>query len=210
MKLTDIFSFDISPFVTKRKYDAGDCIFEEGIELDELIFLEEGRAKCCSLNENGTINLLTFMNAPYLLGSLELLEVQKTANGVIAISHCTCSVINLSACKDQVMNDVKFLRYMCIEVGRMAVNNSSLITLMQSYPLKNRLATYLLQVQFEGVYAGPHTEASAYLGVTYRHLLHVLAQFVDEGILEKRNHLYKIIDMNRLKDLSVTQTHDVE
>ncbi len=57
----------------------------------------------------------------------------------------------------------------------------------------------------DGKYMIPHTEASAYLGVTYRHLLYVLASFVKEGYLEKMpKGGYKIKDEDALEELYVT------
>ena len=53
------------------------------------------------------------------------------------------------------------------------------------------------------MYREQHTEAAEYLGVTYRHLLYVLAEFVKEGILEKTKTGYRIIDMEKLGDICV-------
>jgi CRP/FNR family putative post-exponential-phase nitrogen-starvation transcriptional regulator len=42
-----------------------------------------------------------------------------------------------------------------------------------------------------------------YLGVTYRHLLYVLAELGKEGILEKTNQGYRIIDQKGLEALCI-------
>ena len=41
-----------------------------------------------------------------------------------------------------------------------------------------------------------------FLGVTYRHLLYVLAQFVEDGVLEKTKYGYRITDRERLEDIA--------
>ena len=71
----------------------------------------------------------------------------------------------------------------------------------QSFPLKVRLAEFILKMSVNGYYREPHTEVAEFLGVTYRHLLYVLAQFVEEGILEKTKRGYKVADEEKLIQL---------
>lgn len=52
-----------------------------------------------------------------------------------------------------------------------------------------------------GYYREPHTEVADYLGVTYRHLLYVLAGFVKEGKLQKTESGYRIADSDGLREL---------
>ena len=63
----------------------------------------------------------------------------------------------------------------------------------QTYPLKTKLAAFILMTSRNGFYRERHTETAAYLGVSYRHLLYVLAEFVSEGVLEKTKSGYHII-----------------
>ena len=72
----------------------------------------------------------------------------------------------------------------------------------QAYPLKVKLASFILMTENNGVYREKHTEASGYLGVTYRHLLYVIADFVKEGILEKSPTGYRILNRKRLNELA--------
>jgi len=68
--------------------------------------------------------------------------------------------------------------------------------------LKVKLASFILMTENNGVYREKHTEASGYLGVTYRHLLYVIAEFVKEGILAKSPTGYQILDRKRLNELA--------
>jgi CRP/FNR family putative post-exponential-phase nitrogen-starvation transcriptional regulator len=54
----------------------------------------------------------------------------------------------------------------------------------------------------KGIYREKHTEASGYLGVTYRHLLYVIAEFVKEGLLEKSLIGYRITNRKKLSELA--------
>ena len=53
-----------------------------------------------------------------------------------------------------------------------------------------------------GVYREKHTETAEFLGVSYRHLLYVIAAFVKKGILTKNSSGYLITDSQALHDLA--------
>ncbi|GEM_PF-2668351 len=78
-------------------------------------------------------------------------------------------------CSQQLLSDCKFLRYLCKYLSEKATNNTSKFSRNESYPLKTRLAAFILDAPVSGIYREPHTEVAEYLGVTYRHLLYVLA-----------------------------------
>lgn len=74
------------------------------------------------------------------------------------------------------MNDTKFLRHLCIFLSQKAIGNK--------------------------LYREKHTEAADFLGVTYRHLLYVLADFVRCGYLKKTEQGYSIQDLTALRNIA--------
>ena len=52
------------------------------------------------------------------------------------------------------------------------------------------------------LYREKHTEVSEFLGVTYRHLLYVLADFVKRGFLKKTEQGYYIQDLKTLRKIA--------
>lgn len=52
------------------------------------------------------------------------------------------------------------------------------------------------------MYREKHTEAADFLGVTYRHLLYVLADFVKCGYLKKTEQGYLIQDLTALRNIA--------
>ena len=54
------------------------------------------------------------------------------------------------------------------------------------------------KMSVNGYYREPHTEVAEFLGVTYQHLLYVLAEFVKEGILQKTKYGYFVADEEKL------------
>ncbi len=205
MNLNEYFSFDITPYTKHVEYLSSDIINAEGSNMNVLYFVRSGTVKCIETQENGVVNLISYLHGPCFLGDLELVGARKSSSGIIAVSNCSCDIIQLDQCRDLIMNDIKFLQYLCHTFALKTVRNGRNMTIGQSYPLKNRFATFLLNTQINGLYTIPHTEASSYLGVSYRHLLYVLSSFVKEGYLEKTKSGYRIRNQKALEMLYVHQ-----
>ena len=133
---------------------------------------------------------------------MELLGAQETANGVTAITPCTCYSIPIEPCKDKLLNDAKFLRHLCLFISQKAIGNTHNYVKNQSYPLQARLANFILLTSYNRMYREKHTEASEFLGVSYRHLLYVLADLVKRGLLDKTEQGYYIQDLNTLRKIA--------
>lgn len=200
--LSDYFSFDIRPYISIVQFDSEEKILCEGEIPYFLYYLIDGRAKLFLSQENGRISLINFLNAPCFIGEMELLGAQEAANGVTAITQCTCYAIQISKCKSKILNDTKFLRYLCLFLSQKAIGNTYNYSKNQSYPLEVRLANFILFTSCNGMYREKHTEAAEFLGVTYRHLLYVLADFVKRGYLKKTDCGYCIQDLNSLRKIA--------
>lgn len=200
--LTDYFGFDIRPYVSVVRFESEEVILEEGSVPDYLYYVISGRAKLLLSHENGRVSLINFLNAPCFIGEMELLGAQKHSNGITAITVCTCYRINIKDCRDKILGDVKFLRQLCLFLGKKAIGNTANYSRNQSYPLEVRLADFILLTSQNRFYRERHTEASEFLGVTYRHFLYVLADFVKKGLLRKTDRGYYINDPEALRKLA--------
>ena len=132
---------------------------------------------------------------------MELIGTKTESNGIQALTICHCFAISVMNCKDKLLNDIKFLKYLCVFLSEKAITNTNNYTKNQSYPLENCLADFILLTSNNLLYTEKHTEASEFLGVSYRHLLYVLADFCKRGILRKENCGYRIMDLNSLNKL---------
>lgn len=200
--MNDYFGTDIQPFTRIVQFEPDDVILREGEEPEYLYYLIEGRAKLFLTHENGRISLVNFLSAPCFIGEMELLEAQKYANGVKAITICTCFAIQTRLCKTQLLQDTRFLRHICVFLGKKAISNTDNYSRNQSYPLDVRLAAFILTTANNGYYRERHTEAAEYLGVTYRHLLYVLADFVKKGLVKKTPQGYHIENQAVLREIA--------
>ena len=200
--LNTYFEFDIRPFASKVTFESGSYIFQEGSKPNDLYYLVEGRAKIYLSHENGRRSLISFLDAPCFIGEIELLGTQVAARGVVAITSCKCYAIHTEGCKDQLLKDTTFLRYLCMFLSKKSIDNTSNFTMNLCYSLETRLANFILTTSHNRIYREMHTEVAEYLGVTYRHLLYVIAKFVKSGILEKSEQGYVIKNENALRKIS--------
>ncbi|NLL75811.1 MAG: transcriptional regulator YeiL [Clostridiales bacterium] len=204
--LTDFFNFDITPYASVVQFESGEMIMQEGTAPAYLYYLINGRAKLLLSHDNGRMSLINFLNAPCFIGEMELIGAQNMSNGVTAITICTCYAININSSRNKILKDVKFLSHLCLFLGQKAIGNTYNYSRNQSYPLDVRLANFILLTAQNGHYREKHTESSEFLGVTYRHLLYVLADFVKRGILIKTNSGYYINDVTYLQKLANYET----
>lgn len=165
----------------------------------------KGNAKLYLTHKNGKVSLINFLKAPCFIGEMELVKAQKYTNGIQALSNCICFCLDISKCGKYLLNDTVFLRYLCSFLSKKAIQNTANYTQNQSYPLKNRLASFILLTNNNGLYTEKHSEVCEYLGVSYRHLLHVIADFCKSNILKKTTIGYKIINIELLSKLAKDQ-----
>lgn len=200
-----LYGFDIRPYTSLVRFDPEDVILQEGSEPDQLYFLVSGRAKLYITHKSGAVTLINFLEAPCFIGEMELVNTQSSYHGVTALSTCFCLSVTVSSCRERLLNDVVFLRNLCGFLSRKTLDDVQNYSRNQAYPLKSRLAAFILLTSNHGVYRERHTETAAYLGVSYRHLLYVLAEFVKEGILEKTPHGYWIVQETELRKIAEGQ-----
>lgn len=196
---TGYFGFDIRPFTSVTEFEGGETILAEGSVPPYLYYLAEGRAKVFLSHENGRSSLINFLDAPCFIGEMELLGALESSRGVRAITVCTCFCIHIEKCREQLLGGAVFLRRLCLFLGKKAVKNTNNYARNQSYPLEVRLVNFILMTEQNQLYREPHTEAAEYLGVSYRHLLYVLAGLVKRGLLEKTEQGYYIPDRGSLE-----------
>lgn len=197
----DFFSFDIYPYLEVCQFDKGEWIFKEGSFPDTLYYMVEGKAKLYMTHKNGKVSLIEYLEAPRFMGEIELLNEARYTKGIQTVTETICFSIT-QACKEKLLADALFLRRLCVFLGEKATNMTAKYTQNLAYPFENRLAAFIQLSANQGIYKERHTEISEYLGVSYRHLLYVLAQFCDEKILEKKKNGYYIIDEDRLQRLA--------
>lgn len=196
------FSFPIKPYIQVHQFKRGEFIYKEGSIPEYLYLLVEGKAKLYITHENGKVSLLNFIEAPSFVGELELLNAEKYSIGVQTSTKVICFAIPMHSCKEKLLEDPVFLRHLSIFLSKKTHLLSYKSVQTQIYPLENRLASFILMSAENDFYKEKHTEVSEYLGVSYRHLLHVLSHFCKANLIKKHERGYIILDKERLLQLA--------
>lgn len=192
------------PYLELLQFEKNEWLFQEGKFTDRIYFVLEGKAKVYMTQQNGKISLLHFIGPGAFVGDMELLEQHYYSKGVQASHPLTCFSLQTSLVRTLLLNDLTFLQNLCRYLGQKITRDSAKFSQSISFPLENRLAEFILISENDSVYKEKHTEVAAFLGVSYRHLLYLFAQFCEEGILSKRKNDYCILDRARLQSLATT------
>lgn len=197
------FSFSVKEDVRLYFADKGSDILKEGEDSDGfLYYMVSGRAKLfCSLS-NGKTSLLDFLQGDCFIGELELLSVRKSTLGVKALSTCILLALPIEKYRSLLLSDACFLRILSTTLAQKEERRMHALLSTQGFPLANRLAHFILFTAFDGIYHERNTDASAYLGVSYRHLTQVLGEFTQYGYLKRTQGGYYITDEQALKQLA--------
>lgn len=166
--------------------------------LVSLYCLISGRTKISMLHEDGKRSIIQFLDKGQYVGELSLLEVEDSPKEVVALQECICIAFPFDYFKPLMLSSSCFLRHMSTYLARKALQKTERSSASLNYPLKNRLAAFILAAMHGGIYRERHTETAEYLGVSYRHLLYSLKQLQEEGILIKEEQGYFITDEDAL------------
>lgn len=184
------------------EFEPKEMVMNLGEEPEYLYFVLQGRAKIYMVHENRKRSLLQFISTGDIIGELSLLEVEKQTKDIMAADTLVCLAIPLSVAKTILLKDNQFMNYLSKYLAEKLLIRVNHFTNGQNYELKYRLATYLLTVEVDGMYTEKKTETAEFLGVSYRHLIHTLKQFQQQGLLVKEGTDYRI-NKKELKKLEI-------
>ncbi|CDO04726.1 Regulatory protein YeiL [Oceanobacillus picturae] len=197
-----LFSASVEAYLEVHEYQRDDWIIQEGTRPDFLYYVVEGKAKIYITHQNGKVSLINFINANEFIGEMELLHDVYYTKGIQASTKTICFALPMHYYRRQLMEDAKFLRELTRFLSVKATQMAMKYTQSLAFPLENRLADFILQTADNGIYKEKHVTVCDYLGVSYRHLLHVLTQFTEKHYLQKDGRKYHIEQYDALKGLS--------
>jgi CRP/FNR family transcriptional regulator, putaive post-exponential-phase nitrogen-starvation regulator len=205
--IAHLFSFSIDESIQVRKYGRDEWIIEEGTRPDCLFYVIEGKAKIYITHQNGKVSLLNFVNADDFIGEMELINNVYYTKGIQTSTTVVCFALPFHFYRAKIVNDVKFLRELTKFLSLKSTHMAAKYSQRLAFPLENRLADFMMQTAHEGIYKEKHVTVCDFLGISYRHLLYVLAQFCNQGYLQKEGRHYRITNYARLYELSEALTH---
>lgn len=202
--IQSLFSFPITEFIEVQEFERGEFIIKEGSFPEYLYYVIEGKAKIYLTHSNGKVSLINFIQPGTFIGEMELLNEAYYSKGIQTATKTICFAVPVYTYKDQLLNDPTFLKCLCISLSNKETVLAAKYSQSLAYPLENRLAEFLLFSADGDFYKEKHTEVCEYLGVSYRHLLHVFAQFIQAGYIEKQGRGYLIKNKEMLQQFATT------
>ena len=204
------FNEDMKPFLELLLFNRGDHICKDGEKMDYLFFFIEGRAKVYTVLKNGKSLLLCFYNSVKVIGDVEFMNSEAATSNIQVIEDSYCIAIPMEKVREHLINDAKFLLFMCKSLGQKLNRLSKNSSINLLYPLENRLASYILAtgitIENSGikvlVFNENLTEISELLGTSYRHILRTLKILCENGVIKKKDSSFEVVDKHKLISLS--------
>ncbi|MFS0634870.1 transcriptional regulator YeiL [Mesobacillus foraminis] len=200
--IAHLFAFPIEEFIEVHEYKRDEWMIREGMRPDYLFYVIEGKAKIYVTHQNGKVSLINFINANDYIGEMELLNEVYYTKGIQTSTRTVCYAFPFHLCREKMLEDVNFLRELTKFLSAKATKMAAKYSQSLAFPLENRLADFILQTADEEVYKEKHVTVCDFLGVSYRHLLHVLGQFCEKGYLKKDGRHYRILQYDSLNELA--------
>lgn len=208
-KIKELFSEDISHLMELILFKKGEYICRENEAINYIFFFIEGKAKVYITLSNGKSLLLYFYQDFKVLGDLEFINYKAATSNVQVIEDTYCIGINLEKARENLLNDSKFLRYICSSLGEKLSRCSKNSSINLLFPLENRLASYILaageKTEDNGITIKLNenlTEISELLGTSYRHLLRTLNNLQTKKLIIKKDGYFEVINDKVLRDLA--------
>lgn len=185
----------------KRTFLKNDNIYKVNSSTKYCYFILSGTAKIYIDHKNGRRSILDFVGENDWLGELSLFCHEQDIKENKVLQDIECLEFDMEELRKLCKEDAKASFYFASYIANKLLSRSYRMSESLNYTLNRRLAAFILQYQQNGVYNIPHTDISEYMNVSYRHVLYVIQQFCELGILKKeKGKGYIISDMEKLKE----------
>ncbi|GMQ65328.1 cyclic nucleotide-binding domain-containing protein [Vallitalea maricola] len=206
-KLYEIFGDDLESYYEFHLFEKGELICKMDEPVYYFYLLVDGKAKVFTMSEDGRILLHEFYKSISDFGDIEILNNTNYRSNVEAIKQSLFMAFPVNYINSICMNRKKFLQYLCVNLSRKFMINSKKSSYNILYPLKNRLAAFILEhITVEGqrliTLTSSYKEIAESLGTSYRHLYRSLNELKSLNLIEIDGKQIRIIDEVNLRKLS--------
>lgn len=186
----------------KRTFKKNYNIYKINIEITHCYFILSGTVKIYIDHKNGRRSILDFVGGCDWLGELSLFHNESDIKENKVLQDVECLEFDIDKLQALCRENAKVSFYFASYISNKLLTRSYRMSENLNYSLENRLATFILQHKEKSIYNINHTDVSEYMNVSYRHVLYVIKQFCESGILAKdKEKGYIILDMEKLKQL---------
>ena len=184
-------------------FEPGETLLVEGDPIGWYGVVINGRAKVCRAAPDGRTLILCNYMSDGMIGEIELLTNRQTATTTVtAISDFECVAVRYEACRAELKENAAFLYKLGSVLAEKLVQSADGFSSSVLCSGTQRLCAYILQTSNHGVFSDVLTDVSCSVGLSYRHMFRLLGKLCADGILEKRETGYRILDRSKLARLS--------
>ena len=184
------------------RFSRGETFIRQGMPLTQLYFVASGKAKVCGASAGGRDLILCYYISKGMIGDVELMTGQReAASTVVAITDFLCIGVPIEPNAARLRTNLLFMNRVGEGLAQKLLQSSQNYLFDALHPAKERLCLYILQNAQDGVFSEPLTNTAGSVGVSYRHLLYVLAQFCRQGLIEYGPNGYLVRDPDGLRAL---------
>jgi CRP/FNR family transcriptional regulator, putaive post-exponential-phase nitrogen-starvation regulator len=181
------------------RFEAGETILHEGASIFNLLIVVAGKAKVCSISKNGKNLVLCYYISNGILGDIELMTNTYIATtSIIAITDFECIALPYQTYAKDLKSNLAFLNKLGSELSIKLLQSSENLVSAALYSGEERLCSYILQSSHNNLFNEILTDVSCSIGMSYRHMFRLLNQLCADGLLDKRDNGYLIIDRDEL------------
>lgn len=190
------------------QFEPNDYIFHEGNNVDYLYLLLEGKAKVSPSSSDGRLALIDFIIPMDFIGDMEYFSNDHYHHSVVAITRCIFIAIPTRNLDKLFQTNVQFYRLLCSSLASKMKRTSIQYSNALLYPLKNRIAKYLLDLsihQSSNTVSLSYKETAEYFGISPRHFRRILKGFEDQKAIRRNNTSIDILNIHELETIATYQ-----
>lgn len=193
------------------RYKPYEFIIRQGQYMQYLLFVLEGEAKATISASNGKDLLLAYCCKNDIIGDLELMiNVYKANTSIMALTDYVCIGLPFAKFANQLKNNVAFLNLIGKGISEKLLESSRNNKSTVLYSAEERLCECILRMSKDNVFSEKLTDVAKLIGISYRHIHRLLKKLCSDGIIEKYNNKYRIlntIELNR-KTFEIRNDHN--
>ncbi|MBM7642496.1 cyclic nucleotide-binding domain-containing protein [Streptococcus loxodontisalivarius] len=202
-QLEEVFPSNYHAQLQLVTYQKGQAICHQGEELNALSYVLKGKLKIVRRLFNGKEYILETPMQPTIIGDIELMTRRGAVSSVIALEEVQVVQLPLYN-KDQLLKDPLFLFKIGQNLAESLYRQNISASTNISYSVKERLATHILTVQEDGHFQLNLPILADTFGTSYRHLMRVIKQLLDQNIISKPSFKhYQIENRSALEQLVI-------
>lgn len=165
-------------------------------------FLLEGRMQVNALAENGKYVPVRYCDELIFFGEMELLGYKHHSKVIETETECTFLGIDLSLLRDVLLQDRKYLFFICQSLAEKLNNTECLQLRNTTNPAPQKVAAYLLKKNKYGIFKENIQKACEDIRVSRRHFYRILDTYIAAGYIERTKRGYLVKNIEELERIS--------